>query len=51
MGVPVNFALKMEPMALPSPGATWTLHATSRPEARLKPSAMATTRLSCMAMT
>jgi hypothetical protein len=34
MGVPVNFALNSEPMALPSPGATCTLQATSLPLAR-----------------
>ncbi len=38
-------------MALPRPGATWTLQATSSPEARLNPSAIATTTLSCIAMT
>jgi hypothetical protein len=37
MGVPVNCALNSEPIALPSPGATWTLQATSRPDARLNP--------------
>ena len=51
IGVPVKLALNSEPIALPSPGATWTLQATRRPEARLKPSAMATTRLSCIAIT
>ena len=51
IGVPVKLALNNEPIALPKPGATWTLQATSLPEARLKPSAMATTRLSCIAIT
>ena len=51
IGVPVKRALNSEPSALPSPGATWTLQATSLPEAREKPSAIATTRLSCIAIT
>src|ERR1035437_4920920 len=35
MGVPVKLALYSAPMAFPSPGATWTLQATRRPEALL----------------
>lgn len=33
-GVPELNAVNREPIALPSPGATWTLHTTSSPEAR-----------------
>ena len=34
IGVPVNLAPNIAPIALPSPGATCTLHAVSSPDAR-----------------
>ena len=40
-------ALKIAPIALPTPGAVWRLTSAGRPEAWAKPSAMPTTTASC----